>query len=192
MRASSLFNVILRPGVGGIYRFTIFIYTYMILIRFKDYVNEAFVGSVRGDIKKHSGKLKHKQLFDHAGKAYSLWWSEDGETCEKLARLYSGKFAMDLGGYAPSKNDVFLCTEATLDGDACEAAIVKTNGDDIVPDEVVIQAARLLRSKFVAKEQDSCTIFACGKDFVSARGSIKIDQINRTLVVFTPGNVKLL
>lgn len=165
----------------------------MIIKKFDDFREANIYSTTKGDIARFDGKLKHKQILDNTGQSYTLWWSEDEEVCASLARLFSGKFAQDLGGYGPSQNDVFLCTKLTLDSTECRCAVLKTNGDNIIPDEVLKQAAAHLKMHFTPKDEEFVEIVFCGKDFVSTRnGKISVDDANKNHVVFTPGNVKIL
>lgn len=160
---------------------------------FLDFLSEATTKStMKSDIKRFDGSLKHRLIYDNTGQNYNIWWSEDPETCIKMTKLYSGKFALDLGGYAPSVNDILICTEKTLEGGEERSLIIKTNVDNIIPDEVVIQAAKLLKLKFCKNEETTKMVY-CNKEFSKVReNKIIIDDINRKYVIFTVGNVRIV
>jgi hypothetical protein len=90
--------------------------------------------------------------------------------------MYTGKHALDLGGYSPSENDVFLQL-----GDYC--LIIKTNLDDIVPREVIVDASHILIS-LVGKEDDAI-IDMCKCSQVSS-GQM---SLNSGRIVFRSGNI---
>lgn len=160
---------------------------------FLDFLSETVTKStINGDLKRFDGKLKQRLIYDNTGQSYNIWWSEEPETCIKMTKLYTGKFALDLGGYAPSTNDILICTEKTLEGSEERTLIIKTNGDNIIPDEVIKQAAQLLKSKF-CKNEETIKLIYCNREYCKVReNKIMIDDINRKYVIFTPGNIRIV
>ena len=154
--------------------------------RFRIFVNESFVNPVKSDMKKFDGKLRHKLLYSGSGSTYNAYIATDEDTSLRVTRLYVGKHALDLGGYAPSYNDVWL------QKDDC-VVVIKTNGDDLVPDDVIISAADIVRRKCEThKEERDSVRMALSKYVKVVGGDILVDEVNIGEVLFTPGNAKVI
>lgn len=153
--------------------------------KFRIFVNENFVNPVKSDLKKFD-KLRHKIIQSINGSAYNVYISEDRDTSLRITRLYVGRHALDLGGYAPSYNDVWLQKDEYV-------VVIKTNGDDMVPDDVIIHAAMLLRRKSgTHKEETDSVRMALSKYVKVVGGDILVDEVNIGEVRFTPGNAKVM
>ena len=116
--------------------------------------------------------------------------------------MYSGKYANTLGGYAPSKNDICMYIDSVSDDHDLIGTnlIIKTNGDNIVPDEVIKQAAKIVRDnsvmliddkKFNLKNVDKVNIVFLNKDFVKTKKNTNLAEVNKRYVVFSAGNIKI-
>ena len=151
-----------------------YIYT-MIIKRFDEYIFETRINPVRIQLDRLEG-LMHKIIRCNTGSPYNVWYSDDIDVC-KIIRMYTGKHALDLGGYSPSENDVFLQL-----GDYC--LIIKTNLDDIVPREVLIGASDILIS-LVDKDRGDAIIDMCKCSQVSS-GQM---SLNSGRIVFRSGNI---
>ncbi len=155
----------------------------MIIKRFSKYL-ENFVDPVKVDLKKFDGSVRHKIFNSSSGEVFNVWISKDVDASLKLTRLYVGKHALDLGGHAPSTNDVWLGKEEYV-------AVVKTNKDDIVPKDVLIDVAFELRRLANTHKEDLDEVEMSKSSFVSVRnGEVLIDRKNSGRVIFSPGNVR--
>jgi len=153
--------------------------------RFHNFVNENYVNPVRSDLKKFDGALRHKMVVSNTDDTFNLWIADDKETSLKVTRLYTGRHALDLGGYAPSYNDVWLEKNGIV-------VVVKTNKDDIVPDEVLRQAATILLKKSEREPKDYETVRMSLSFYLKvSNGEFIVDDANSGRVVFTPGNIKI-
>ena len=153
--------------------------------KFKEFINEAYLNSIKNDIKKFSDKLKHKQLISKMGDSYNIWIATDKETSDKITKLYTGKYALDLGGYAPSKNDLWLYHKG-------HSLIIKTNRDNIIPSDVIIQSASILRGIVGTHKLESDKILLSFCNYIKFIDSeIIIDDNNHGFVIFEPGNLRV-
>lgn len=151
------------------------------IIKFRDFANENFINPVRSDLKKFDGKLSHRVMVSSSGQSFNAYLSEDAETSKRVTRLYLGPHALDLGGYAPSHNDVWLGI-----GDC--VLLIKTNKDDLIPDDVLLDAAKYLKGKSdVEGDVNMClarNVRVFGDD-------IKIDPKNSGRISIEPGNTRI-
>jgi hypothetical protein len=153
--------------------------------RFNEFINETYLSPIKSLIKKFGGKLKHKQLISDMGDFYNVWIAEDEETSNRITKLYTGKYALDLGGYAPSKNDLWLYHKGY-------SLIIKTNRDNIIPSDVIIQAATILRKNAGTHKLENDKILLSFSNYIKfVDGEIIIDDMNSGFVIFVPGNVKV-
>lgn len=153
---------------------------------FRTFVNENFVNPVKSDVKKFEGRLRHRSVVSNNGNTFNVYISEDSDTSLRVTRLYLGRHALDLGGYAPSYNDVWL-----QKGDC--VAVIKTNCDDLVPDDVILSVARMLRLKNETHKQENDRVGMALSKYVKTVGDeILVDEVNAGEVMFTPGNEKVL
>jgi hypothetical protein len=153
--------------------------------RFNEFINETYLSPIKSQIKKFGGKLKHKQLISDMDDLYNVWIAEDEETSNRITKLYTGKYALDLGGYAPSKNDLWLHHKGY-------SLIIKTNRDNIIPSDVIIQAATILRKNAGTHKLENDKILLSFSNYIKfVDGEIIIDDMNSGFVIFVPGNVKV-
>jgi hypothetical protein len=142
--------------------------------RYDEYIVETRINPVKIQLDRFEG-LKHKIIRCNTGSPYNVWYSDDIDVCKKITHRYTGKHALDLGGYSPSENDVFLKL-----GDYC--LIIKTNRDDIVPREVILDASDILIS-LVDKEDVVIDMCKC---FQISSGQM---PLNYGRIVFRSGNI---
>ena len=147
----------------------------MIIKRYDEYIIETRINTIRIQLDRFEG-LMHKIIRCNTDSSYNVWYSDDIDVCNKITRMYTGKHALDLGGYSPSENDVFLQL-----GDYC--LIIKTNLDDIVPREVIVDASHILIS--LVDKEDDAIIDMCKCSQVSS-GQM---SLNSGRIVFRSGNI---
>lgn len=153
--------------------------------KFHNFTNENFVNQVKSDLKKFS-ELRHKVIVSLNGNTFNVFYSTDRDTSLRITKLYVGKHALDLGGYAPSYNDVWLQKGISV-------LIIKTNKDDIVPDDVIIQAAQILRVVNKTHKEETDTVTMALSMYVKVSGQdVLVDEVNTGRVLFTTGNTKLI
>ena len=172
--------------------------------------NESLVNLIKDDLnrfKELGFDIKHKELFDNIGDKYNIWWGKNAKSNDYLTTMYSGKYANSLGGFAPSFNDLWLHIDSVKSGNKVMGThlIIKTNKDNIVPDEIIKKVAEIVKENSVMLEDDKkinlkniddINIVFCGKDFVRKKknsnlGEVNVDDNNKSYVVFTAGNVKI-
>ena len=196
--------------------------------RYKNFINESVTPS--SDLKKFRDDgydIKYKKISDQNNpeNTYDVYWGKNAKSNDFLTINYSGKFANTIGGVLPSKNDVWMHATSALNkdhyyktndveevtGDKIVGThlIIKTIKDDKVPENVILQAADIVRKnshlemiengekkKFLLSNLFNCDIVSCTKDFVrkeqgSATGQVKVDHTNSRYVRFSKGRVEI-
>jgi hypothetical protein len=176
-------------------------------------------------------EVKHKKIADqnNPDNKYDVYWGRNAKTNDFLTKSFSGKYAISIGGTNPSQNDIWMHITSALNkenfyktksGEVFDDEtprrvvgthlIIKTIKDDIIPQNVIIQAAEIVRKnssleilsennkrRISTKDLESCDVVFCKKDFVrkengSVIGQVKVDHNNASYVRFTPGNVEIL
>jgi hypothetical protein len=171
--------------------------------------------------------IKYKKISDpnNPEMTYDVYWGRNAKSNDFLTTNYSGKFANPIGGTLPSKNDVWMHATSALnqdhyyktnDGEEVHGdrivgthLIIKTIKDDKVPENVILQAADIVRKnshvemmgggekkKFLLSNLSNCDIVTCTKDCVrkeqgSATGQVKVDHTNSRYVRFSKGRVEI-
>lgn len=171
--------------------------------------------------------VKYKKISDQNNpeNTYDVYWGRNAKSNDFLTTSYSGKFAKVIGGVLPSKNDVWMHATSALNqdhyyktnegeevtGDRIVGThlIIKTLKDDKVPENVILQAADIVRKnshmemmeggekkKFLLSNLSNCDIVTCTKDYVrkeqgSATGQVKVDHTNSSYVRFSKGRVEI-
>lgn len=199
--------------------------------RFKTFkVYETAVSTPKSDLdqfKNDGYDIKYKKISDQNNPemTYDVYWGRNAKSNDFLTTMYSGKFANTIGGVLPSKNDVWMHATSALnqdhmyktnDGDEVIGdriigthLIIKTLKDDKVPENVILQAADIVRKnshlemmengekkKFLLSNLSNCDIVSCTKDCVrkeqgSATGQVKVDHTNSRYVRFSKGRVEI-
>lgn len=199
--------------------------------RFKTFkVYESVVTTPSSDLKKFRDDgydIKYKKISDQNNPemTYDVYWGKNAKSNDFLTINYSGKFANAIGGVLPSKNDVWMHATSALNqdhyyktnegeevtGDRIVGThlIIKTLKDDKVPENVILQAADIVRKnsslemiedgekkKFLLSNLSNCDIVECTKDYVrkeqgSATGQVKVDHTNSRYVRFSKGRVEI-
>jgi hypothetical protein len=199
--------------------------------RFKTFkVYESVVATPSSDLKKFRDDgydIKYKKISDQNNPemTYDVYWGKNAKSNDFLTINYSGKFANAIGGVLPSKNDVWMHATSALNqdhyyktnegeevtGDRIVGThlIIKTIKDDKVPENVILQAADIVRKnsslemiedgekkKFLLSNLSNCDIVECTKDYVrkeqgSATGQVKVDHTNSRYVRFSKGRVEI-
>jgi len=183
------------------------------------------------EFNKNGYEVKHKKIVDtnNPDIQYDVYWGRNAKTNDFLTQNFSGKHASQLGGSLPSKNDLWMHITSYLNkenfyktksGDVFEGneperrvvgthLIIKTLKDDTVPENVILQAADIVRKnsnleiisnegkrRIVSSDLDNCDIVFCTKDYVrkepgSALGQAQVDHSNSRYVQFSKGSVKI-
>ena len=199
--------------------------------RFKTFkVYETAVSTPKSDLdqfRTDGYDIKYKKISDQNNpeNTYDVYWGRNAKSNDFLTTHYSGKFANPIGGTLPSKNDVWMHATSALnqdhyyktnDGEEVNGdrivgthLIIKTLRDDKVPENVILQAADIVRKnshlemmengekkKFLLSNLSNCDIVSCTKDCVrkeqgSATGQVKVDHTNSRYVRFTKGRVEI-
>lgn len=199
--------------------------------RFKTFkVYETAVSTPKSDLdqfKSDGYDIKYKKISDQNNpeNTYDVYWGRNAKSNDFLTTMYSGKFANTIGGVLPSKNDVWMHATSALnqdhmyktnDGDEVIGdriigthLIIKTLKDDKVPENVILQAADIVRKnshlemmengekkKFLLSNLSNCDLVSCTKDCVrkeqgSATGQVKVDHTNSRYVRFSKGRVEI-
>lgn len=163
--------------------FSFYIY-HMDIKRYSDFAFESRFNPVSREIRRFKGMdmdIMHKVIHDNSGVGYGLWHSGDPESMKALRR-YVGKYAIDLGGYSTSRSDIFMYLQD------CFSAVIKTNKDDIVPDEVIRGAAAYLIKRYSVNP--GSTIFFVNKDFVGT-GGVSEDDFHLGRVTYLDGIITI-
>jgi hypothetical protein len=199
--------------------------------RFKTFkVYETVISTPKSDLdqfKMDGYDIKYKKISDQNNpeNAYDVYWGKNAKSNDLLTANYSGKFAQTIGGINPSKNDIWMHATSALNkdhyyrtnegeevvGDRIVGThlIIKTLKDDKVPDNVILQAADIVRKnshlemaengekkKFLLSNLSNCDIVECTKNYVSkeqgsATGQVKVDHTNSRYVRFSKGRVEI-
>ena len=155
----------------------------MIIKKYSAYF-ENYVNPVKVDLKKFDGKVRHKFIPSTSGEVFNVWIAKDIDSSKKITRLYVGKHALDLGGYAPSTNDIWLGKDEYV-------AVIKTNKDDIVPKDVLVEVAMTLRRMADTHKEEIDTVDFVKSNFVSVKSNeIVVDENNSGKIHFSPGNIR--
>lgn len=155
----------------------------MLITNYKLYL-ESRVNPVKSDLAKFDGTLSHKIFISKSGETFNVWTSKDEDTSLRISKLYVGKYAIDLGGYSPSHNDVWLSKDEFV-------SIVKTNKDDIVPSDVLVDVATgLRRLAKTHKDLEDIVVFAKSKFVSVSNRDILVDKKNSGSITFSNGNIK--
>jgi hypothetical protein len=199
--------------------------------RFKTFkVYETAVSTPKSDLDQlrvDGYDIKYKKISDQNNpeNTYDIYWGRNAKSNDFLTTNHSGKFANPIGGTLPSKNDVWMHATSALnqdhyyktnDGEEINGdrivgthLIIKTLKDDKVPENVILQAADIVRKnshmemmeggekkKFLLSNLSNCDIVTCTKDYVrkeqgSATGQVKVDHTNSSYVRFSKGRVEI-
>jgi hypothetical protein len=199
--------------------------------RFKTFkVYETAVSTPKSDLdqfRTDGYDIKYKKISDQNNpeNTYDVYWGRNAKSNDFLTTMYSGKFANTIGGVLPSKNDIWMHATSALNqdhyyktnddeevnGDRIVGThlIIKTLKDDKVPENVILQAADIVRKnshlelmengekkKFLLSNLSNCDIVSCTKDCVrkeqgSATGQVKVDHANSRYVRFSKGRVEI-
>ena len=203
----------------------------MIIKRFKTFkVYETVVSTPSSDLKQFRDDgydIKYKKISDQNNpeNTYDVYWGRNAKSNDFLTTKHSGKFANAIGGVLPSKNDIWMHATSALNQDHYYKTnegeevtgdriigthlIIKTLKDDKVPENVILQAADIVRKnshlemmengekkKFLLSNLSNCDIVTCTKDCVrkeqgSATGQVKVDHTNSRYGRFTKGSVPI-
>lgn len=200
--------------------------------KYIDFISESVTPkSEVAEINKNGYELKHKTLIDQNNPEmkYDVYWGRNAKTNDYLTTTFSGKFARQIGGNLPSKNDIWMHITSKLnsdnfyktksgevfEGDRPERRVVgthliiKTLKDDTVPENVILQAADIVRKnsnleittnegkrRVLASDLDNCDVVFCKKDYVrkepgSALGQVQVDHQNARYIQYTRGNINI-
>jgi len=171
----------------------------MKVLKYNEFISETLMNPSNDDLKYFKQmdlNIKHKYLFDQLGRRYNIWWSLDNKSNDFLVKMYTGRYAIDLGGFGPSYNDIWMKATGELNGDDIIGAnlLIKAIGDDKIPSEIIKDASLIVRKnsyKIVDDEEislskiDYVDIIFCGKDYVNNY------QNNEYYVKITPGNISI-
>jgi hypothetical protein len=199
--------------------------------KYKNFINENVTPeSDLNNFNKNGYEVKHKKIVDQNNPdiKYDIYWGRNAKTNDFLTKNFSGKYAISIGGVNPSVNDIWMHITSALNmenfyktksGEVFDDKtprrvvgthlIVKTIKDDIIPQNVIIQAAEIVRKnssleilsenkkRISTKDLESCDVVFCKKNFVkkendSVIGQVQVDHNNSSYVRFTPGNVEIL
>ena len=180
------------------------IYT-MKIFRYNNF-NESLINLIEDDLKRFEElgfNIKHKEILDDMGNKYNIYYGLNKDSNDHLIKMYSGKHANSLGGYAPSEQDICMYIDSVSNGNEVSGThlIIKTNGDNIVPDEVIKQAANKVRDnsvmliddkKYNLKNVDKVNIVFFKKDFFKTKNNTNLDENNnKRYVVISADNIKI-
>ena len=199
--------------------------------RFKTFkVYETAVSTPKSDLdqfRTDGYDIKYKKISDQNNPEmiYDVYWGRNAKSNDFLTTKYSSKFTNSIGGVLPSKNDIWMHATSALNqdhyyktnegeevtGDRIVGThlIIKTLRDDKVPENVILQAADIVRKnshmeimeggekkKFLLSNLSNCDIVTCTKDYVrkeqgSVTGQVKVDHTNSRYVRFSKGRVEI-
>lgn len=200
--------------------------------KYVDFINENVTPkSEVAELNKNGLDVKHKTLIDqnNPDMKYDVYWGRNAKTNDYLTINFSGKFARQIGGNLPSENDIWMHITSYLNkenfyktksGDVFEGKdperrvvgthlIIKTLKDDTIPENVILQAADIVRKnshleiiteegkkRIVASDLENCDIVFCKKNYVkkesgSVTGQVQVDHQNARYVQFTKGNINI-
>lgn len=200
--------------------------------KYVDFINENVTPkSEVAELNKNGLDVKHKTLIDqnNPDMKYDVYWGRNAKTNDYLTINFSGKFARQIGGNLPSENDIWMHITSYLNkenfyktksGDVFEGnqperrvvgthLIIKTLKDDTIPENVILQAADIVRKnshleiiteegkrRIVASDLENCDIVFCKKNYVkkesgSVTGQVQVDHQNARYVQFTKGNINI-
>ena len=181
----------------------------MIILKYNNF-SESLINLIKDDLNRFVDlgfTIKHKEILDDLGNKFNIYYGKNAKSNEYLTTMYSGKYANSLGGFAPSKNDIWMHVDSVGNNNKVMGThlIIKTNADNIVPDEVIKQAADIVRDnsvmlvddkKYNFKNVDKVNVVFCGKDFVKKEkntnlGEVNVDSNNKSYVVFSADNIKI-
>lgn len=184
------------------------IYT-MKIFRYNNF-NESLINLIKDDLTRFKDlgfNIKHKELIDDMNNKYNIYYGKNAKSNDHLTKMYAGRYAISLGGYSPSKYDIWMHIDSVSNDNKVMGThlIIKTNGDNIVPDEVLKSAAEIVRDnsvmlvddkKYNLKNVDKVNVVFCGKDFVKKEkntnlGEVNVDSNNKSYVVFSADNIKI-
>ena len=123
--------------------------------------------------------IETKTIVDtNTGNSYSIFFGKNAKSNDFLTHNFSGKYAKAIRNIEPSINDVWMHTK----GVPGSHLIIKTIKDDIIPMNVIKDAALIAKKNSKAKDTVDAEIVWCKKDFVSKTpiGQLKsiLDDIN--------------
>lgn len=200
--------------------------------KYVDFINENVTPkSEVAELNKNGLDVKHKTLIDqnNPDMKYDVYWGRNAKTNDYLTINFSGKFARQIGGNLPSENDIWMHITSYLNkenfyktksGDVFEGKeperrvvgthlIIKTLKDDTIPENVILQAADIVRKnshleiiteegkrRIVASDLENCDIVFCKKNYVkkesgSVTGQVQVEHQNARYVQFTKGNINI-
>ena len=181
----------------------------MKILRYNSF-NESLVNLIQDDLTRFEDlgfNIKHKEIIDNMGNKYNIYYGLNKESNDYLTKMYAGKHPISLGGFATSQNDIWMHIDSVGNGYEVSGShlIIKTNGDNIVPEEVLKNAAEIVRDnsvmlidgkKYNLKNVDKINVVFCGKDFVkkeknSNLGEVTIEDNNKSYIVFSGDNIKI-
>jgi hypothetical protein len=183
------------------------------------------------ELNKNGLDVKHKTLIDinNPDMKYDVYWGRNAKTNDFLTTNFSGKFARPIGGNLPSENDIWMHITSQLNsnnfyktksGDIFEGdkperrvvgthLIIKTLKDDKVPENIILQAADIVRKnshleiiteeekkRIVATDLENCDIVFCKKNYVSKKtgsvlGQVQVEHSNARYIQYTKGNINI-
>lgn len=200
--------------------------------KYYNFINEN-VSSPKSDVdsfNKMGYDVKHKKIVDqnNPDNKYDIYWGRNAKTNDFLTQNFSGKYAKRIGGSEPSQNDIWMHITSALNKDNFYKTnsgevfddqtprrvvgthlIIKTNRDDIIPENIIIQASNEVvknssleilsdpKKRIPAKDLENCDIVFCKKDFVkkengSVTGQVQVDHNNANYIRFSSGNIRII
>lgn len=199
--------------------------------KYKNFINESVTPeSDLNNFNENGYEVKHKKIVDqnNPDNKYDVYWGRNAKTNDFLTKSFSGKYAISIGGTNPSQNDIWMHITSALNkenfyktksGEVFDDKtprrvvgthlIIKTIKDDIIPQNVIIQAAEIVRKnssleilseqkkRIPAKDLENCDIVFCKKDFVkkengSVTGQVQVDHNNANYIRFSSGNIRII
>ena len=198
--------------------------------KYKNFIKESVTPKSELDsFNKNGYEVKHKKIIDinNPDVQYDVYWGRNAKTNDFLTKNFSGKYASAIGGSNPSQNDIWMHITSELNkenfyktksGEVFDDQlprrvvgthlIIKTIQDDIIPQNVILQAADIVRKnssleilsdtkkRISANDLENCDVVFCKKDYVrkepgSVLGQVQVDHSNARYIQYSKGNINI-
>jgi predicted ribosome quality control (RQC) complex YloA/Tae2 family protein len=136
------------------------------------HINENTISTQLKELQRVGVEIKHQKIIDifNPQNSYDIYFGKNRESNHFLTERFCGLRANPVGGVHPSVQDIWLHAA----GFPGSHVLVKALKDDIIPQNVIEEAAKIAKKNSKAKNETSAPIVWCYSKNVSTKPSQEI------------------